>query len=88
MSLLSVPINYFITYPVYYKVFAKEEVVLAAYREIFPYVNSIYACLWYFNAPFNLFKGLVVAAITFAIYKYISPLIKGVKRDSAKKKNS
>lgn len=87
LSLLSVPINLFITYPFYYTLVPKD-VILGLYKDILPFVENIHTCLWYFNAPFNLFKGLVVAAITFAIYKHISPLIKGVKRDSAKKKNS
>ena len=76
MSVISVPINYFITYPIYYN-FMPKDAILAAYQAIFPFVSDIYTCLWFFNAPFNLFKGLVVTLITFLIYKHISPLIKG-----------
>lgn len=78
MSVVSVPVNLLITYPIYYN-FMPEEAILAAYQAIFPFVSSIYTCLWFFNAPFNLFKGLVVTLITFLIYKHISPLIKGKK---------
>ena len=78
MSVISVPINYFITYPIYYN-FMSKEAILAAYQAIFPFVSDIYTCLWFFNAPFNLLKGLVITAITFFIYKHISPLIKGKK---------
>ena len=56
-----------------------EDAVLAAYQAIFPFVDSIYTCLWFFNAPFNLMKGIVITLITFLIYKHISPLIKGKK---------
>lgn len=77
MSLVSVPINLFITYPVYYAVFAPKAVVLSAYQAILPFVDSIATCLWLFNVPFNLAKGLVVTLITFLVYKKISPLIKG-----------
>lgn len=80
MSLLSVPINYFITYPVYYKAYhLTADIVLSLYQAIYPYVESVHTALWIFNAPFNLVKGLVIAAIAFVIYKYISPLIKGVR---------
>lgn len=87
MSLLSVPINYFITYPVYYKAYhLSAEIVLSLYQAIYPYVESVHTALWIFNAPFNLFKGLVIAGITFVIYKYISPLIKGAQPDAKKEK--
>lgn len=82
MSVVSVPINYFITYPIYYN-FMPKEAILAAYQAIFPWVGDIYTCLWFFNAPFNLLKGIVVTVITFAVYKHISPLIKGVSKHSS-----
>jgi len=81
MSVLSVPINFLITYPIYYN-FMPKDAILAAYQAIFPFVSDIYTCLWLFNAPFNLLKGLVVTLITFLIYKHISPLIKGKKTRS------
>jgi riboflavin transporter FmnP len=84
MSVLSVPINYFLTYPIYYN-FMPKEAILAAYQAIFPFVKSIYTCLWFFNAPFNLGKGLVISLITFLIYKRISPLIKGKKKEKEEK---
>ena len=79
MAVASVPINYFITYPVYYN-FMPEEAILGAYQAILPWVKSIFASLMVFNAPVNILKGAVVSAITFAIYKPLSPLIKGEKR--------
>ena len=79
MALVSVPVNAFITYPIYYN-FMPKDAILAAYQAIFPFVGSIPTCLWVFNAPFNFFKGIVITLITFLIYKHISPLIKGKKR--------
>ena len=79
MALLSVPVNFFITYPVYYN-FMSREAILAAYQAIVPGVKNILACLFVFNAPFNLLKGLIVTAIAFVIYKPLSPIIKGKKR--------
>ena len=80
MAVISVPVNYFITYPIYYN-FMPKDAILAAYQAIFPFVSDIHTCLWFFNAPFNFFKGLVITLITFLIYKHISPLIKGKKKN-------
>ena len=79
MALVSIPINYFITYPFYFVIFAPEEIILAAYQALLPSVNSTIECLLIFNTPFNLGKGIVTSAIAFGIYKHISPLIKGKK---------
>ena len=79
MSIISVPINLFLTYPVYYH-FMPKQAIIGAYQTILPFVDDIHTCLWLFNAPFNLLKGLVIAIITFFVYKYISPLIKGTAR--------
>lgn len=78
-AVVSVPVNYFITYPVYYN-FMPEEAILDAYQALLPWVKSIFSSLMVFNAPFTLLKGLLVSALTFAIYKPLSPIIKGEKR--------
>ncbi|MBP5184715.1 MAG: ECF transporter S component [Lachnospiraceae bacterium] len=75
MALLSVPINHFIVYPFYYQ-FMKEEVVLAQYQAILPSMKSVLQCLFVFNMPFTLAKGVACALITMIIYKPISPLLK------------
>ncbi len=79
MALVSIPINFYITYPFYFAVFAPEEVILSAYQALLPSVSTTIECLLIFNAPFNLLKGIVTSAIAFGIYKHISPLIKGKK---------
>lgn len=87
MGLLSFPSNYFITYPVYAVVFIPgatlEEgmgAIIGMYQAILPWADTLPKCLLVFNLPFTMAKGLADAAITFLIYKYISPLIKGVKK--------
>lgn len=79
MALISIPINYFITYPFYFVIFAPEEIILSAYQALLPSVSTTLECLLIFNTPFNLMKGIVTAALAFGIYKHISPLIKGRK---------
>lgn len=76
MALMSLPINYFITYPFYSK-FMPIDTIVQMYQEINPNVNGLLACLIVFNIPFTFLKGAADSVITFLIYKYISPLIKG-----------
>ena len=78
-AVVSVPVNYFITYPVYYN-FMSQEAILGAYQALVPWVKTIFASLMVFNAPFTLLKGLLVSAVAFVIYKPLSPIIKGKKR--------
>lgn len=76
MAVFSVLCNYFLTYPVYYN-FMSKDMVLALYQAILPSVQNILQCLICFNMPFTFVKGLFSAAITFLIYKHISPILKG-----------
>lgn len=75
MAVLSVPINYYITYPVYTN-FMPIEAIIDAYKAINPAVDGLLQCLLIFNLPFTFMKGIIVSAIVFLIYKKISPLIK------------
>ena len=78
MGLVSVPVNYFLTYPIYYN-FMPEEVILEAYRAIVPSMQNILQCLICFNMPFTIVKGLCSVGITMLIYKHISPILKGTR---------
>ena len=79
MALVSLPVNYYITYPVYTS-FMPMEAILGMYQALNPVVTDLWSALLMFNLPFNLFKGLLNVGITFAIYKKISPLLHGVKK--------
>ena len=76
MAIISVPINYFLTYPVYAQ-FMPLEVIIGMYQAILPSVDGLLSCLLIFNVPFTFVRGLLDAVLTFLIYKRISPLIKG-----------
>jgi riboflavin transporter FmnP len=76
MGLISVPSNYFVTYPVYYN-FMPKDVIISMYQAIYSGADSIFKCLVIFNLPFTFIKGLLSVIITIIIYKYISPLLKG-----------
>ena len=79
MALASLPLNYFVTYPIYMN-FMPIEAIIGMYEAIFPGVNGLFSCLLIFNVPFTFLKGFLVTVLTFVIYKHISPIIKGVKR--------
>ena len=90
MAVCSIPVNYFISYPVYTK-FLPIDVIISMYQEIvqsfngllsragapfaLPAVNGLLGCLIAFNAPFTLLKGLLDMGLCFLIYKPLSPLL-------------
>ena len=89
MAVCSVPVNYFISYPVYTK-FLPIDVIISMYQEIvqsfngllarvnapaLPSVNGLLSCLIAFNAPFTLLKGLLDMGLCFLVYKPLSPLL-------------
>lgn len=76
MGVLSVPVNYFITYPMYQNFLPLDKIV-AMYQAIVPSVDGLLNCLIVFNLPFTIMKGLICTALTFLIYKRISVFIKG-----------
>lgn len=76
MAAISFPSNLFIVYPVYYQ-FMPEETILAAYQTILPGMKSVAQSLLVFNVPFTFVKGILDVVITFAVYKKISPILKG-----------
>lgn len=86
MGVVSVPLNYYLTYPFYMKAYfggGQEALdgIIKMYNAIASVVGwhmeNLVECLIVFNVPFNLLKGLLCVVITFLIYKHISPLIKG-----------
>lgn len=76
-TVVSLPLNYFITYPIYAKAFGGMEAIMGAYKAIMPGVKNLFAALCIFNVPFTLIKGIICALITVLIYKPLSPIIKG-----------
>lgn len=78
MAAVSLPLNYFVIYPLYYSVLGfPEEAILGMYRAILPGVKTIFQALCIFNVPFTLIKGLLCSAVTVLIYKPLSPLLHG-----------
>lgn len=77
MAVVSVPVNYFIIYPMYYGILNfPEEAVLGMYQVILPGIKSIFQALLVFNLPFTLVKGLICVAISMFIYKPLTKILK------------
>ena len=74
MALLSVPVNYFISYP-FYTSFMPLDTIIGMYQELLPSVDGLLACLLIFNMPFTLLKGVLDVVLAFLIYKPLSPLL-------------
>ena len=78
MAIVSVPINYFIIYPMYYAILGlPKDAVLEMYQLILPSVKNIFQALLIFNLPFTFVKGLICILVSMLIYKPLSHLFKG-----------
>ena len=71
-TLVSLPLNYFVTYPIYAQAFGGMEAIMGAYQAILPDVGNLFAALCIFNVPFTLVKGVLCSVVTMVVYK---PLI-------------
>ncbi|MDD2955012.1 MAG: ECF transporter S component [Oscillospiraceae bacterium] len=85
MAGVSVVTNYFVVYPIY-TAFMPMEAILGMYQAINHNVSSLWDALLWFNMPFTFIKGLCSVAMCFAIYKPLSPILKGASRKTGKEK--
>ena len=86
MAVLSIPWNYYITYPAYINILNFPlEAILGMYKSINPNVNGLMQALLIFNLPYTFCKGIIISILTFLLYKKLSPIIKG-KKDRKKDK--
>lgn len=76
MAACSVPLNYFVSYPVYTKFMLLDEIV-GAYQALVPGVDGLLQCLVLFNMPFTFCKGVIDTLLVFLIYKHLSPILHG-----------
>ena len=81
---VSLPLNYFVTYPIYAKAFGGMEAIIGAYQAILPDVDNIFMALCIFNTPFTLIKGILCSAVTIIIYK---PLITVLRKSGLVEEN-
>lgn len=78
MAIISVPLNYFLTYPAYVVIYGMPlETIIGMYQAILPSAGGLLECLVIFNMPWTLVKGLLDAALCMLIYKPLSPILHG-----------
>lgn len=78
MAAVSVLTNYFVVYPAFVVIYGMPmEVIVGMYKTIVPVADTLSKALLIFNLPFNFVKGMADALICFAVYKHLSPLLKG-----------
>ena len=76
MAVLSIPLNYYLVYPIY-TAFMPMEAIIGMYQAINPRVRNLWDALIWFNTPFTFIKGLCSVVIAFIVYKPMSPFLKG-----------
>ena len=76
MGIVATLMNYFVLLP-FYTAFMPMDEMIAAFAAFIPFIhNKLDVCI--FSAfPTTFGKGIVVSAITFALYKRLRPILKG-----------
>ena len=89
MALVCIPLNYFIVYPFFAKLWANGnmDIIINMYKAILPASDTLLKCLLIFNVPFTLAKGLICAAVTMLIYKPLSNLFVKLNNQINKKRS-
>jgi len=71
-------LNAFVLLPVYAKAFGLPmETLVGMGSAVNPAITNVTTFVLLAVAPFNLLKGVVVSVITYGLYKYVSPILKG-----------
>jgi len=71
-------LNAFVLLPVYAKAFGLPmETLVGMGSAVNPAITNVTTFILLAVAPFNLLKGVVVSVITYGLYKYVSPILKG-----------
>lgn len=76
MIVVAVLVNWKIMIPFYMTAFGMPmESIIGMAQSALPFVDTEWELLLYVTAPFNLLKGIVLSALTFLLYKRLSPLL-------------
>jgi riboflavin transporter FmnP len=76
MALAGALMNYYVLLPLYSTLYGLPmETIIGMGTAIIPAVKTEFQFVCLCVVPFNLFKGVVVSAITFILYKHVSPIL-------------
>lgn len=76
MAVISLPVNYFITYP-FYSNFMPMEIIMDMYRAINSGIESLWQALLIFNVPFTFIKAMCSVLVTCLVYQKLTPVMNG-----------
>lgn len=71
--------NYYILIPLFSRLFMPLDQILAVAAKSLPGVRSLWTYILWVVIPFNLVKGALISAVTFLLYKRLSPILHGRK---------
>lgn len=81
MIVVAVLVNWLIMIPFYMNAYGMPmEAVVGMATAVLPFVDTEIELLMFVTAPFNLLKGIVLSALTYVLYKHLSPLLHGRAR--------
>lgn len=76
MAVISLPVNYFITYP-FYSNFMPMEVIMKMYSDINSGIENLWQALLIFNVPFTFIKAMCSVLVTCLVYQKLTPVMNG-----------
>ncbi|MDO4345024.1 MAG: ECF transporter S component [Eubacteriales bacterium] len=78
MTVVGCFVNAYVLLPAYGKAFGMPiDALIAMGTAVNPAIKGLGTFVILAVAPFNIIKGIVVSAVTFVLYKYVSPILKG-----------
>ena len=81
MIIVAVLVNWLIMIRFYMNAYGMPmEAVIGMATAVLPFVDTEIELLMFVTAPFNLLKGIVLSALTYVLYKHLSPLLHGRAR--------
>ncbi len=83
MTVISIFTNYYIVYPAFVVIYGMPmDAIIGMYKALLPFADNLWKALIIFNLPFNFVKGVIDAAVCFAVYKRITPILKMEKKNT------
>lgn len=77
MGVIAAVANYFILLPMF-EMFMPVDQVIASFGAFIPFIHTKLDVVLFNVLPFNLLKGLGIGIFTMAVYKRLTPVLKGV----------
>lgn len=76
MVVVAVLVNYFILIPAYQVLMNLPlEVIIGMGQKVFGFIDTTVELVLAITAPFNILKAVVLSAVTYLLYKRVSPLL-------------